>query len=150
MAENQQRRPFLLAGKKRKKVITIAVSLFVTAVFWIFNALNHDHTATIKYPVKIDYKRDDFILETSSDKYIAIVGKGYGWYLLYYSLGIGIEPLLIPTREITENEYITNNVLLEHARNKLRNIETYQVVSDTFRVAMVPIIGKKKSLNSRK
>ncbi|MFN0049056.1 MAG: hypothetical protein ACKVOU_08050 [Cytophagales bacterium] len=134
MAENTYKRPFLLAGKKRRKIITIALCLFVTTVFWFFNALNNDYSTVIKYPVKLVFDANDYTVERHSDKYVKLSATGYGWYLLYYSLGFGITPINVSLHQFVDKKYISDDKLLELAKIQLQNIEINRVVSDTFKI----------------
>ncbi len=143
MAENIPKRPFLLAGKKRKKVTTIVFCLLVAMVFWFFNALNNDYSAVINYPVNIKYNPTDYVLDSKSDKYVKLSTAGYGWYLLYYSLGIGIDPINISLNQFVDNQYFPDNKLLEIAKIHLQNVEVKQVVSDTFRINAEPKSNKR-------
>jgi hypothetical protein len=134
MAEDNYKRPFLLAGNKRRKIITIALCLFVTTVFWFFNALNNDYSTVIKYPVKVVFDASDYSIERHSDKYVKLSATGYGWYLLYYSLGIGTTPINVSLHQFVDKKYISDQKLLELAKIQLQNIEINRVVSDTFKI----------------
>lgn len=143
MEGNQHKRPFLLAGKKRRKIITIAGCLFLATVFWFFNALNNDFATIIKYPIKLDFDKKESTNFTLSDKYIKISAKGYGWYLLYYSLGIGVKPLPISKSAFQDNQYIVSESLALNAQSLLANVEVNYILSDTIRLFAKPIKPKR-------
>ncbi len=143
MAENQNKKPFLLAGKRRLKMLTIAICLVLATVFWFFNALNNDYSAIIHYPVKIIYNTKEYQLDAHTDKYVKVSATGYGWYLLYYSLGLGIGPLELNLENHEGSQYVPDSKLLELAKMGLKNVEVNKIVSDTFKIEAAPLVKKK-------
>lgn len=143
MSSQQHHKQARIKGRRRQKLLTIFACLVIAMVFWFFNALNNDYAAIIRYPVKVIYDKEKYTLNADSDKHIKISATGYGWYLLYYSLGLGVEPIEVPIDFIQNKGFVPENKLLELAKANLDNVDVNAIVSDTFKVDAQPLSKKK-------
>lgn len=122
--------PQHIGGKKLEKALTIAVCVLIATVFWVFNALNNDYDATLKFPVSVKIQEKDLIL-AKSVPYVEVEVHGYGWYLFVYSLGFDIAPILINKTKLNYKNRLESYGLLAEIKSKLKQIEVKYIVNDT-------------------
>lgn len=80
--------------------------LGASMVFWLFNALNKEHTADLNYPVRIRYNSKKYIPVGSLPDKVPLNVTGKGWNLLAASLGVRMDPVML----IPEGETGTTNI----------------------------------------
>ncbi len=104
--------------KESKSVWRVFVLCFFTAsIFWVFNSLNKTYVTVVNFPLEIDYDEENFIpldeLPTSAKMEV----NGFGWDLLKWSFGFGLNPLpMVPldyeNNTLNLNDYKTD--IVEH------------------------------------
>jgi len=109
----------------------VALCLVAATVFWFFNALNKEHTATISFPVQFQYDQAGFIPIKSLPKNVLLNISGSGWDLLRKSLGFKVTPLIIDLERPTETAKIAPATILTAAAAQLGQIKINHVASDT-------------------
>lgn len=85
------------------------------SVFWIFNALNQEQSATVKFPLTIIYDKAQFVPTARLPENIEANVSGSGWDILLKSSGFRLEPIKI----IPENLPGKNNFLLPSATGQI-------------------------------
>lgn len=124
----------------------VALCLVAATVFWFFNALNKEHTATISYPIEFQYDRVKFIPAQSLPTNVALNITGTGWDLLRKSLGFKISPLQIQLEKPSETHKIPPASVLPIAAIQLAQTKINHVANDTLVVNIEARLSKKVKL----
>jgi hypothetical protein len=124
----------------------VALCLLAATVFWFFNALNKEHTATISLPVKFKYDQAHYIPVKKLPQHIQLNLTGSGWDLLRKSLGLKVTPLSIVVERPSEALKISPASLFQSASKQLGQTKLNQVVSDTLLLSLEPRKTKKAKL----
>jgi hypothetical protein len=109
----------------------VALCLIAATVFWFFNALNKEHTATISYPLAFKYDQARFISVKNMPEQVSLNITGSGWDLLRKSLGFKIIPLQISLEKPSETQKIPPATILPLALAQLGQTKINHVASDT-------------------
>lgn len=117
----------------RIKISNIVVCLSIASVFWVFNALSHDYSAVVKYPVRLIINPDKYISNGSLTKDISVAVSGYGWSILTHSFGFRNQPLLISTKDLDADQVDTEASLLPQLRNSLSDVKVLNIIEDSLR-----------------
>ncbi len=142
---------------RTNRIRVILLCFLAATTFWFLNALNKDHTATIRYPVEFLYDHTTYVPVEDLPENVLINVNSIGWNLLKNNLGIKVTPLQIPvenpsdTRKIAANtlpglisdqlndfqlNYVLTDTLHLHIDRKLRN--TVYIKLDTSKIALAP------------
>ena len=124
----------------------MALCLVAATVFWFFNALNKEHTATISFPVDFQYNQSAFIPVKALPQQVMLNITGSGWDLLRKSLGIKVVPLQIELERPTETLKIPPNTVLTLAAAQLGQTKINRVASDTLLLSIDHRKSKKLKL----
>jgi heme/copper-type cytochrome/quinol oxidase subunit 2 len=114
----------------------VALCLVAATVFWFFNALNKEHTATISIPVDFKYNESVFIPVKSLPKNVLINITGIGWDVLRKSIGVKVEPLQIALDRPSEIKKLPPGSILALATAQFDQLKINHVASDTLRVSI--------------
>ncbi len=88
--------------------------LGASMVFWLFNALNKEHTADLEYPVRIRYDAERSIPVGDMPQRVGLNVTGKGWNLLAATLGIRMDPVMLsPSNEIGVTRISRDELLRE-------------------------------------
>lgn len=128
---------------KRWNWKVIIVCFFTAFIFWVFNSLNSDHTATIRMPLEIVFEEDNIIPLQSPPEQINVNVSGYGWNLLSKSLGVGMEPIFVEITEPTKSNYISPRSLLSLVTDRLKDMKVNFIAEDSIRFNYDTLITKK-------
>lgn len=99
----------------------IFISLVLSFTFWIFHALNANHTANVRLPISISMANADslsLVEVVAPPSYINVNVTGYGWTVFRKTFGIGLDPLNIEL----ENPLNTNQVATASLRTQIDEI----------------------------
>lgn len=130
----------------------VALCIVAAMVFWLFNSLNKEHTATISYPINFQYDETRFIPVKPLPTHVALNITGSGWDLLRKSLGFRITPLTMVLEKPTETFKIPPATVLPLAAVQLGMTKINHVANDTLQLRIEPR-GKRKLklvLNSKR
>jgi hypothetical protein len=116
----------------------VALCLVAATVFWFFNALNKEHTATISYPIEFQYDQAKFIPVKSLPSKVGLNLTGSGWDLLRKSLGFKVTPLQFSLEKPAETKKIPPATVLPLAAVQLGQIKVNHVASDTLLISIEP------------
>jgi hypothetical protein len=100
-------------------------------IFWFFNALNHDYTADLKYPISIVYDKDKLIPVSRLPSSVEFNASGYGWNFLRKSLLINQKPVFIKPLELPRKNYITSGDIFQLFSEQLSDIKINYFLQDT-------------------
>ena len=130
--------------KTNWKAVTLC--LVAATVFWFFNALNKEHTATISFPIDFKYDRATFIPVNTLPEKVQLNITGSGWDLLRKSLGYRTSPLVIGLDRPTETMKIPPTTVLALAATQLGQTKINHVATDTLQLSLEPRKTKKVKL----
>ena len=124
----------------------VTLCTIAATVFWFFNALNKEHTATISYPVEFQFDKQDFIPVRQLPKNVLLNITGSGWELLRKSLGYKIAPLHMALEKPTDAHTVSPATILALASTQLGQTKINHVASDTLVLSIEPRLVKKVKL----
>jgi hypothetical protein len=124
----------------------VALCIVAATVFWFFNSLNKEHTATISYPLNIQYDQARFIPVKPLPTHVALNITGSGWDLLRKSLGFKVTPLTMTLEKPTETFKIPPASLLSLAAVQLGVTRINHVANDTLHLRIEPRSRRKLKL----
>lgn len=116
----------------------VTLCLLAATVFWFFNALNKEHTATLAYPLQFKYDEANFIPVKQLPEKVALNLTGSGWDLFRKSLGFRVEPLVIALEKPSETKKIPPATILPMAAVLLGGNRVNHVANDTLLVQIEP------------
>src|SRR6478609_7987905 len=108
----------------------VALCFFTAMVFWVFSALNKDHTTNISFPLQFEFDSDRYV-PISLPSHVRMNVSGGGWDLLRKSLGVRLPPLNIPLERPVEVKKIPGNTLLSLVSDQLSSLKINYLVGDT-------------------
>ncbi|MCP4460652.1 MAG: hypothetical protein GY816_21915 [Cytophagales bacterium] len=126
---------------KQWKVVIIAFA--VAATFWFFNSLNKDYTTSLSYPVSFAYNQDSLISVRTLPSNIDLDVTGGGWSLLRKEPLFNPTPLTIDLENPVGVNYLTWLEKLPIIREQMGDVSVIQVIQDTLRIQIEPILKKK-------
>lgn len=123
----------LLLEKARfkHKIFTIVFCLAVALVFWIFNALSHDNSTIIDYPVVMHLDEKAYIYKPPLEKTVKVAVSGYGWTLLSRSLGFKNDPVFLYPSMVTNQKISSNDNIYPLIKEKINDIKVLQIIDDS-------------------
>lgn len=133
----------------------ISLSLATAAVFWIFHQLNQDHSANLKFPVTVEYAREDIVTVKPPPASVLLNVTGYGWVLLSKSFGFNKEQVKIELEEPLKQKVLTaEEIKLAAAANIKSDIAINRAVKapitfdyDTITKKKVALVMDRKSID---
>lgn len=113
------------------KMLNIFACLSIALIFWVFNALSHDYSTVVKYPVRLIIDADKYISSGSLNKDVSVAVSGYGWSILAHSFGIQNQPILLSANDLSLQKIATEATLLPQLRSILPDIKILNIIEDT-------------------
>ena len=114
----------------------VALCLAAATVFWFFNALNKEHTATISFPVDFKYNETTFVPIRELPQNVLINITGIGWDLLRKSIGFKVDPLFISLDRPAEIKKLPPGSLLALATAQFDQLKINHIASDTLMISI--------------
>jgi hypothetical protein len=124
----------------------VVLCLIAATVFWFFNALNKEHTATIAYPLELRYDQARFIPVKNLPSQVSLNITGSGWDLLRKSLGVKVIPIQISLEKPAETFKIPPATILPLAVAQMGQTKINHVANDTLFLHIEPREKKKLRL----
>jgi hypothetical protein len=115
----------------------VVLCLAAATVFWLFSALNKNHTANLRFPLYFDFDRERYI-PMEIPQTIVLNVSGNGWELLRNSLGIRVSPLEITLERPTDVKKIVASTLPPLFSGQLNSLQIHHVLTDTLYVQVEP------------
>ncbi|MCA6078663.1 hypothetical protein [Fulvivirga sedimenti] len=113
------------------RVRVILLCFLAATTFWFLNALNKEHTATIRYPLEFLYDQSTYVSVEELPEDVLINVNSIGWNLLKNSLGIKVSPLQIPIDNPVDTRKIAANTLPALISEQLNDFQLNYVLTDT-------------------
>ena len=114
----------------------VALCLVAATVFWFFNALNKEHTATIAFPLEFQYNQSAFIPVRALPQKVFINITGSGWDLLRKSVGFKVQPLIVTLERPVETKKLPPASMLALAAAQMDQLKINHIASDTLMLSI--------------
>jgi hypothetical protein len=114
----------------------VALCLVAATVFWFFNALNKEHTATISFPIEFQFNQSAFIPVRALPQNVLINITGSGWDLLRKSVGFKAQPLMVVLDRPVETKKLPPASMLALASTQFGQLKINHIASDTLMVSI--------------
>ena len=76
--------------------LKVAIFCLVAAtIFWFFNRLNKEYSATIRYPIVLDFDTDEFVATGELPDQVQINVSGLGWTIFKSGYLFNAEPIFV-------------------------------------------------------
>lgn len=108
----------------------VALCFFTALIFWLFSALNKNHSTNISFPLQFEYDESRYV-PISVPRHASMNVSGNGWELLRKSLGVRLPTLIIPLDRPVEVKKIPGSTLLSLVSAQLGSLKINYVVGDT-------------------
>jgi len=118
----------------------------VATTFWFFNSLNKNYTTSLEYPVRFIYNQDSLVSVRVLPASIDLDVSGGGWNLLRTEALFNPKPLEIALENPVGIPYLSWLQMLPSIREQLSDLSVNQVLQDTLRIQIEPILSKKVRL----
>lgn len=132
---------FLRFNNKNWKVILLCI--FAAAIFWIFNSLNKNYSASIDFPLAFDYDQESYVAVKSLPDEIKLNVTGLGWDLFRKSAGLKVPPLRIPLENPSEVKKIVGATLPALFSGQMEGLQINFVITDTLHLQIDPKVRKR-------
>jgi hypothetical protein len=109
----------------------VCFCIIAASTFWFFNAMNHDYTVNIFYPIEIVYDDSRVVSLTEPPKKVKINVTGYGWKILRKYLGFKTEPIIYKPDNLPEREYVSSDQLSSILSRQISDIRFNYIIKDT-------------------
>ncbi len=116
----------------------VSLCFLAAAVFWLFNALNKEHTTSIRFPLQFEFDHQRFIASKALPHDVHLNVSGNGWDLLRRSAGLKTPALIITLEHPVEIHKIVGTTLPSVLASQLGSLKLNHVVTDTLFVAFEP------------
>lgn len=128
----------------RKNWKAVALCFLTATVFWFFNALNKNYSTNITFPLEFDFDRESYVPVSPLPRQVKLNVTGIGWDLFRRSSGLKVPALVIPLeRPADVKKIVAVPALFAH---QLERFNINFVLSDTFRLAIEPILRRSVTL----
>jgi YbbR domain-containing protein len=132
---------FLRFNNKNWKVILLCI--FAAAIFWIFNSLNKNYSASIDFPLVFDYDQESYVAVKALPDEIKLNVSGLGWDLFRKSAGLKVPPLRIPLENPSEVKKIVGATLPALFSGQMEGLQINFVITDTLHLQIDPKVRKR-------
>ncbi|MEO1052908.1 MAG: hypothetical protein AAFX87_19895 [Bacteroidota bacterium] len=112
----------------------IGLCLLAAIIFWLFNALNKTHSASIDYPIEFLYDDSDVIVINELPDDIQINVTGLGWNIFRRSFGISVSPINFRLERPVEVKKIPGSSLISDVTDQLSEFQLNYILTDTLYV----------------
>lgn len=133
-------KPFRKEGKNVWRIFVLC--FFTAGLFWFFNALNKTYTTIINFPVEIVYDKENYIPVSDLPESTRMEVSGFGWDLLKWSFGYGLEPMIIDPANYELDAISTKDYRNEFAE-KLGQVKLSKFMDDSLKLNFDRKISRK-------
>ena len=109
----------------------VMFSIMGATTFWLFRALNEQHSALISYPIEFVFNRDSTVVMNPLPTVIKIVVSSGGWNLFRRTLIFGVDPLKVELDNPSEVNFLTQSFLSPIVEDQLEGLKINYIVTDT-------------------
>ncbi len=123
---------FGLQTMKRWDWRAIVVCALTAFTFWVFNALNAEHTSTIEVPLVLRYESNgqEIVAVKPPPEHINVNITGIGWTLFRKSIGIGMQPVEVYLTNPTAQTFLTSRTLRPYVDERLDDAKTINYIAE--------------------
>ena len=107
------------------------LSIMGATTFWLFRALNEQHSALISYPIEFVFNRDSTVVMNPLPTVIKIDVSSGGWNLFRRTLIFGVDPLKVELDNPSEVNFLTQSFLSPIVEDQLEGLKINYIVTDT-------------------
>jgi hypothetical protein len=108
----------------------VVLCFFTAFIFWLFSALNKNHTTNINFPIQFEYDKSRY-MPVLEPRHVSLNVSGNGWDLLRKSVGLRLPILMIPLDKPSEIRKIPGSTLLALVSGQLNSLQINYAVGDT-------------------
>ncbi len=119
----------LNTGRTNLKVVILC--LVAATLFWLFNSLNKNYTANVRYPITFLYDTDSYQAVEELPDEVLLNMTGVGWNLLRKSMRVRTEPLLIRLESPDNTSRIPGSSLPSAVTDQVTDLQLNYVLTDT-------------------
>lgn len=119
----------------------VMLSIGAATVFWIFNSLNQQYTASINYPIDFEFPREKFVIMEKLPDKVQINVSGGGWNIFRKTFAFNLVPVLIRLEQPANEKKLIGGAMLPIISEQLGELRVNYVVTDTLNIN----IERKKS-----
>ncbi|GAA4830610.1 hypothetical protein [Algivirga pacifica] len=130
------------------RALTICVMISFT--FWIFNALNNDHTADLKVPLSVAHEQTSVVSLSPPPDHLTVNVSGNGWTLLTKTIGLGNDGLNLTMEDPVQTNFVTAKTLLPEVSNLLRGLKVNYMLEDSLFFDYDELVSKKIAMEVQK
>ncbi len=109
----------------------VLLCFFAASIFWVFNALNKQYTANIKFPLHFEYDVEKFSPLENLPNQILVNVSGNGWALFSQAFGYKLPTITIPLEKPLEVKKIVGSTMPPILASQLGKLQVNYVVTDT-------------------
>lgn len=121
-------------------------SIMGATTFWLFRALNEQHSALISYPIEFVFNRDSTVVMNPLPTAIKIDVSSGGWNLFRRTLIFGVDPLKVELDNPSEVNFLTQSFLSPIVEDQLEGLKINYIVTDTLFLNIERKIAKRMRL----
>lgn len=114
----------------------MGLCIFAATIFWFFNALNKNYSATISFPLQFDYDQKRYMSVKELPGEVQINVSGMGWDLFRRSFGLKVPSLVIPLERPADVKKIVGSTLSPVFSSQLEGVQINFVLTDTLFIAI--------------
>jgi YbbR domain-containing protein len=114
----------------------VMLCFLAASVFWIFNALNKEHTANISFPIVLAYDQAKYVPVASLPSNLILNVTGNGWDIVRRQSGFKVPILNIAIEKPADFEAVPGNLLSPLIAPQLSSLKLNFVSTDTLRVLL--------------
>ncbi len=112
----------------------ILLCVLAASIFWLFNAFNKNHVASIEFTLRFEYDQEKFVPIEALPTRIGINVSGNGWDLFRNQFGLKVPVLVIPLDRPLETKKIVSESLTSLFQPQIQKLTINFLISDTLRL----------------
>lgn len=114
----------------------VTLCFLAATVFWIFNALNKEHTTNIDFPLVLAYDQTKYVPAAQLPSHLTLNVTGNGWDIVRRQLGFKVPLLNIAIEKPADFAAVPSSSLTPVLSPQLTNLKLNFVSTDTLRVLL--------------
>ena len=126
----------------------LALCFIAAAVFWIFNALNNNYAANLKFPLQFEFDNTKYIAVEPLPATLTLNVSGNGWEIFRESLGLKIPSISLPLERPADTRKIVTTTLSPIVASQIGALQVNFIVTDTLRLEIEPKLTRKLNLKA--
>lgn len=120
----------------------MVIAFLSAATFWFFNALNKQYATSLSHPIRFAYNRDSLISVRPLPTEVELDVEGGGWSLIRRTSLFNPNPIEIEIDNPAGKKHLSWIETLPEVREQMGDIVVNQVLQDTLRLQIEPLLEK--------